>query len=100
MKNKYADALVYYITMEQLARASNLPVQQIQALEQMGIANYRMGKTVEAAESWEKAVELSHGLKFEEGERTNLEHLRDLYQELGDSRRLAACKAALSQLKS
>ncbi len=100
MQNKYADALVYYNSMEQLARASNLPVQQIQALEQMGMANYRMGKSVEAAESWEKAVELSRELKFAEGERANLEHLRELYQELGDSRRLAACRDALSHLKS
>jgi len=100
MQHKYSDALVYYNSMEQLARASNLPVQQIQALEQMGMANYRMGKSVEAAENWENAVELSRGLKFAEGERANLEHLRDLYQELGDSRRLAVCKAALSQLKS
>ena len=100
MQNKFSDALVYYNSMEQLARASNLPVQQIQALEQMGIANYRMGKKVEAAEHWEKAVGLSRELKFAEGERANLEHLRDLYQELGDSRRLAVCKTALSQLKS
>jgi tetratricopeptide (TPR) repeat protein len=100
MQNKYADALVYYSAMEQLARASDLPVQQIQALEQMGTANYRMGKSAEAAENWEKAVELSRELKFEEGQRANLERLRDLYQELGDSRRLSACKAALSELKS
>jgi hypothetical protein len=39
-------------------------------------------------------------LKFEEGQRANLERLQDLYQELGDSRRLSACKAALSELKS
>jgi tetratricopeptide (TPR) repeat protein len=100
MQNRFADALVYYNAVEQLARASNLPVQQIQALEQMGMANHRMGKSAEAAENWEKAVELSHELKFREGQRANLERLRDLYQELGDSRRLAACKAALSELKS
>jgi len=100
MQNRFTDALVYYNAMEQLARASNLPVQQIQALEQMGTANYRMGKSSEAAESWEKAVQMSRELKFVEGQRANLEHLRDLYQELGDSRRLAACKAALSELKS
>jgi tetratricopeptide (TPR) repeat protein len=100
MQNKFADALVYYNSMEQLAGASNLPVQQIQALEQMGTANYRMGKKAEAAENWERAVELSRELKFEEGQRANLERLRDLYQELGDSRRLSACKAALSELKS
>jgi len=100
MQNRFSDAFVYYNAMEQLARASNLPVQQIQALEQMGTANYRMGKSSEAAESWEKAVQMSRELKFEEGQRANLEHLRDLYQELGDSRRLAACKAALSELKS
>jgi tetratricopeptide (TPR) repeat protein len=100
MQNKFADALIYYNAMEQLARASNLPVQQIQALEQMGMANYRMGKLTEAAQHWEKAVELSRGLKFEEGQRTNLKHLWDLYKKLGDSTRLAACKAALSELKS
>jgi tetratricopeptide (TPR) repeat protein len=100
MQNRFADALVYYAAMEQLARASNLKVQQIQALEQMGMAKYRMGNSSEAAENWEKAVEVSRELKFVEGQRTNLEHLRDLYQELGDSRRLAACKAALSGLKS
>jgi tetratricopeptide (TPR) repeat protein len=100
MQNKFADSLIYYGSMEQLARATNLPMQQIQALEQMGTANYRMGKPAEAAESWEKAVELSRGLKFEEGQRANLERLRDLYRELGDSRRLSACKAALSELKS
>jgi len=100
MQNRFTDALVYYNAMEQLARASNLPVQQIQALEQMGTANYRMGKSSEAAESWEKAVQMSRELKFVEGQRANLEHLRDLYQELRDSRRLAACKAALSELKS
>jgi tetratricopeptide (TPR) repeat protein len=100
MQNRFADAQVYYNATEQLARASNLPVQQIQALEQMGVANRRMGKSAEAVENWEKAVELSRGLKFQEGQRANLERLRDLYQELGDSRRLAACKAALSELKS
>jgi Tfp pilus assembly protein PilF len=100
MQNKFSDAMVYYNAMEQLARASNLPVQQIQALEQMGTANYRMGKSAEAAENWEQAVELSRELKFEEGQRANLERLRDLYRELGDSRRHSACKAALSQLKS
>jgi tetratricopeptide (TPR) repeat protein len=100
MQNKFADSLIYYGSMEQLARASNLPMQQIQALEQMGTANYRMGKSAEAAESWEKAVELSRGLKFEEGQRANLERLRDLYRELGDSRRLSVCNAALSELKS
>jgi tetratricopeptide (TPR) repeat protein len=100
MQNRFADALIYYGAMEQLARASNLPVQQVQALEQMGTANYRMGKSAEAAENWEKAVELSRGLKFEEGQRANLERLRDLYRELGDSRRLSACNAALSELKS
>ena len=100
MQNRFADSLVYYTAMEQLARATNLPVQQIQALEQMGVANHRMGKLSEAAESWEKAVEMSRELKFEEGQRANLEHLRDLYQEMGDSRRLAACKSALSELKS
>jgi tetratricopeptide (TPR) repeat protein len=100
MQNRFADALGYYNATEQLAGASNQPVQQIQALEQMGVANYRMGKSAAAAENWEKAVELSRKLKFQEGQRANLEHLRDLYQELGDSRRLAACKAELSQLKS
>jgi tetratricopeptide (TPR) repeat protein len=99
-QNRYADALIYYNATEQLARASNQPLQQIQALEQMGVANYRMGKSAEAAENWEKAVELSRGLKFKEWQRANLERLRDLYQEMGDSRRLAACKAALSELKS
>lgn len=100
MQNKFADSLVYYKAMERLAGSSNLPVQQIQALEQMGIANYRMGKSAEAAENWERAVELSRELKFEEGQRENLERLRDLYQELGDSRRLSACKGALSELKA
>jgi Tfp pilus assembly protein PilF len=100
MQNRFADALVYYDATEQLARASNQPAQQIQALEQMGTANYRMGKSAEAAESWEKAVELSRKSKFKEGQQANLERLRDLYQELGDSQRLAACKAALSELKS
>jgi len=100
MQNRFADALIYYNATEQLAQASNQPLQQIQALEQMGMANYRMGKSAEAAENWEKAVELSRESKFKEGQRANLERLRDLYQELGDSRRLAACKAALSELKS
>jgi tetratricopeptide (TPR) repeat protein len=100
MQNKFADSLIYYGSMEQLARASNLPMQQIQALEQMGTANYRMGKSANAAENWEKAVELSRESKFKEGQKANLERLRDLYQELGDSQRLAACKAALSELKS
>src|SRR5215813_4971151 len=99
-QNRYADALIYYDATEQLARASNQPLQQIQALEQMGVANHRMGKSAEAAENWEKAVELSRGLKFKEWQQANLERLRDLYQEMGDSRRLAACKAALSELKS
>jgi Tfp pilus assembly protein PilF len=100
MQNRFADALVYYDATEQLARASNQPAQQIQALEQMGVANYRMGKSAEAAENWEKAVELSRESQFKEGQRANLERLRDLYQELGDSQRLGACKAALSELKS
>jgi Tfp pilus assembly protein PilF len=100
MQNRFADSLVYYNAMEQLARALNLPMQQIQALEQMGMANYRMGKPTEAAEYWEKAVVLSRELQFEEGQRANLEHLQNLYRELGDSRRLTASKAALSVLKS
>jgi tetratricopeptide (TPR) repeat protein len=99
-QNRFADALVYYNASEQLARSSKQPQQQIQALEQMGTANYRMGKPAEAAENWERAVELSRESKFQEGQRANLERLRDLYQELGDSRRHAACKAALSELKS
>jgi tetratricopeptide (TPR) repeat protein len=100
MQNRFADALVYYNAMEQLAGATNLPIQQIQALEQMGMANYRMGKTTEAGQHWEKAVELSRDLNFEEGQRTNLMHLQELYKKLGDSTRLAACKAALSELQS
>jgi len=100
MQSRFADALIYYNATEQLARASKQPLQQIQALEQMGMANCRMGKSAEAAENWEKAVELSRESKFKEGQRANLERLRDLYQELGDSRRLGACKAALSELKS
>jgi Tfp pilus assembly protein PilF len=99
-QNRFADALVYYDATERLARASKQPAQQIQALEQMGTANYRMGKPAEAAENWEKAVEVSREVKYKEGQQANLERLRDLYQELGDSRRLAACKAALSELKS
>jgi hypothetical protein len=59
-----------------------------------------MGKSAEAAENWEKAVELSRQIKFKEGQQANLERLRDLYQELGDSQRLAACKAELSELKA
>jgi tetratricopeptide (TPR) repeat protein len=100
MQNKYADALIYYNAMDQLAGATNLPVQRIQALEQMGVTNYRMGKTTEAAQHWEQAVELSRELKFEEGQRTNLKHLQELYQKTGDTKRLSACKAALSELKS
>jgi tetratricopeptide (TPR) repeat protein len=100
MQNRFADALVYYNATEQLAGASNQRLQQIQALEQMGVANRGMGRSAEAAENWEKAVELSRESKFKEGQRANLERLRDLYQELGDSQRLAACKAALSELKS
>jgi tetratricopeptide (TPR) repeat protein len=100
MQNKFADALVYFDAAERLARASMQPQQQIRALEQMGMANYRMGRSAEAAENWEKAVELSRESKFQEGQRANLERLRDLYQELGDSGRLSACKAALSELKS
>jgi len=100
MQNRFADALVYYDATERLAQASHQPLQRIQALEQMGTANYRMGKSAEAAENWEKAVELSSESKFKEGQKSNLERLRDLYQELGDSQRLAACKAALSELKS
>jgi tetratricopeptide (TPR) repeat protein len=99
-QNRFADALVYYNASEQIARDSNQPRDQIQTLEQMGLANQRMGRQAEAAENWEKAVELSRELKFKEGQRANLERLRDLYQELGDSQRLAACKAALSELKS
>src|SRR5262245_16740014 len=95
MQNRFADALVYYGAAERLAQASKQPQQQIQALEQMGTANYRRGKPAEAAENWEKAVELSRESKFKEGQRANLERLRDLHQKLGDSRRLAACQAAL-----
>jgi tetratricopeptide (TPR) repeat protein len=99
-QNRFADALFYYDATEQLARASNQSTQQIQALEQMGTANRRMGRLAEAADNWEKAVELSRESKFKDGQRANLERLRDLYQELGNSRRLAACDAALSELKS
>lgn|GEM_PF-2445074 len=100
MQGKFADALTYYQATEQLARASNLPVQEIQALEQIGIVNYRMGNPSGAVESWEKAVELSRELQFNEGERTNLNHLRDLYRELGNSKRLAACEAELKKIGS
>lgn len=99
-QNRFADALVYYGASERLAQASDQPMKQIQALEQMGVANYQMKKFSHAAENWEKAVDLCRELKFEEGQRANLERLRDLYQEIGDSRRLAACKAALSEMKS
>ncbi|MBO0721206.1 MAG: tetratricopeptide repeat protein [Blastocatellia bacterium] len=99
-QNKFTDALLYYDATERLAGASKQPLQRIQALEQMGTANYRMGKSAEAAENWEKAVELCRETKFKEGQKANLERLRDLYQELGDSPRLAACKSALSELMS
>jgi tetratricopeptide (TPR) repeat protein len=100
MQNRFADALIYYNSAEQLAQASNLQVQQVQALEQVGVTNYRMGRSAEAAENWEKAVEMSRELNFKEGQRANLEHLRELYQEIGDSPRLSACKAALSELNA
>ncbi|HKX29152.1 MAG TPA: tetratricopeptide repeat protein [Blastocatellia bacterium] len=100
MQDQLDEALIYYQSMEQLAGASDLPLQQVQALEQIGVIHRRMGDEREAAENWEKAVAISRELRHEEGQKSNLEHLRDLYRELGNSRRRAACDTELSQLAS
>jgi len=99
-QRKFTDALTYYTVAEQLAQASSAPIQQVQALGQTGVTNYELGKLNEAGEAWEKAVELSRKLQYEEGLRTNLERLQKLYDELGNSPRFEACDAELASLSS
>jgi len=99
-QGKFTDALTYYTVAEQLAQASSAPIQQVQALGQTGVANYELGKLNEAAEAWEKAVELSRKLQYEDGLKTNLERLQKVYDELGNAPRLEACEAELASLSS
>lgn len=99
-QGKFTDALTYYTVAEQLAQASSAPIQQVQALGQTGVTNYELGKLNEAAEAWEKAVELSRKLQYEDGLKTNLERLQKVYDELGNAPRFEACEAELASLSS
>ena len=98
MQRRFDEALVYYRAAEQLAQASSTPIYQIQALERIGIIAHEKGHLGEAARAWERAVECSQKFQYEPGLRANLEHLRAVYNEMGDVERLEACEAALSKL--
>lgn len=98
LQNKFNEALVYYGAAEQLAQASSAPIQQIEALERIGITKYQAVELKEAAQAWEKAVEISKKLEYKPGQKANLEHLRQLYSETGEGHRLKECEIALSEL--
>jgi tetratricopeptide (TPR) repeat protein len=98
VQQKYDEALMYYASAEQLAEASNAPIQQVEALERAGTIKYQTSQIKEAAEAWEKAVAISKRLEYEAGLRTNLEHLRRLYTETGDESRRRECEKTLSEL--
>ncbi len=100
MQKRIDEAVFYYESAEKLAQSSNAPVQQIQALERIGIAKHQNGQPDEAAQAWEKAVDLSTKFHDDSGRRTNLGHLRQLYSETGDKKRLQECDEELSQLKA
>lgn len=98
VQKKYDEALMYYGSAEQLAQASNAPIQQIEALERAGTIRYQRSQIKEAEAAWEKAVTISKTLEYEPGMRTNLENLRRLYTETGNDSRRRECEKALSEL--
>jgi tetratricopeptide (TPR) repeat protein len=100
MQRKYDEALVYYDGAERLARASNVPVYEIQALDQIGRLKLNAGQLDEAAQTWEKASDLSKKLRYEAGQRAVLERLRDLYRRTAQNKKLHQCEKALSEIPS
>jgi tetratricopeptide (TPR) repeat protein len=100
MQRKFDEAWVYYNAAEKLARASNVPVYEIQALEQIGRLKLDAGQLDEAAQSWEKASDLSKKLGYEAGQRALLERLRDLYRQSAQNEKLRQCERALSEIPS
>jgi tetratricopeptide (TPR) repeat protein len=98
MQHRFDEALIYYQAAAQLAQASSTPMYQIQALERIGIIKRDNGQLDEAAQVWERAVECSKKFQYELGLRANLEHLWELYDEMGDARRRRECEEALSKL--
>lgn len=96
-QRKFDEALTYYQAAEKLAEASHVPVQRIQALEQIGIVKQQTGHLKEAQENWEKAAELSIQFHHDLGLQANVEHLRQIYTETGNTQRLAHWEKALNQ---
>jgi tetratricopeptide (TPR) repeat protein len=100
MQRKFDDALVYYAAAEKLAHASNVPVYEIQALEQIATCKHEAGKMNEAAQTWEKAAELSKTFKYEAAQAAIFERLRRLYNQMGQRDKVKECEKMLSELAS
>lgn len=100
MQKRYDEALIYYDSAEKLAEANKALPYQIQALEQIGVTKQQLGKPKEAAEAWEKAVELCKKFRYEMGMRSTLERLRDLYAGTGDTERMKLCQQELAKLSN
>jgi tetratricopeptide (TPR) repeat protein len=100
MQRKWDEALVYYSAAEGLAHAANVPLYEIQALEQIGCLKQQTGRMNEAAEAWEKAAELSRTLEYEAGQSAMLARLLALYKQTGQHDRIDACEKALAEFSS
>jgi hypothetical protein len=100
MQRKYEEALVYYQSAEQLAEVNKVLHYQLESLRQIGEVKYQLKQPAEAAQAWQKAVDLSEKFQYEDGLQPLLERLRDLYKELGDSVHHDQCVSALTRLNS
>jgi tetratricopeptide (TPR) repeat protein len=100
MQKKFDEALVYYTAAENLAHAANVPVYEIQSLEQIGRLKQEAGQMDEAVQAWEKAADLSKKLEYETGQKAMLERLRELYRKMGQSEKLEECEKVLSEFVS
>jgi tetratricopeptide (TPR) repeat protein len=98
MQNKFAESLIYYRAGEKLAESNGTIIQQIQALERIGLACYEDRQLEEAAEAWRKAAGLNRKIKNVEGEQADLEQLCQIYSEMGDKKKVRECKSMLAKL--
>jgi tetratricopeptide (TPR) repeat protein len=96
MQRKYEEALVYYQSAEQLAEVNKVLHYQLESLRQIGEVKYQLKQPAEAAEAWQKAIDLCEQFQYEIGLQPLLERLRDLYKELGDVERHDQCTKALA----
>jgi tetratricopeptide (TPR) repeat protein len=96
---RYPECLEYYRSSAQLAEAQQVPLQQIQALERIGVVHHEGREWDQAIQSWEEAVTLSRQIEYEEGVKTNLQHLKRLYRDKGDVQRLRECEKELTAMR-